>query len=273
MGADRAQRSVCRVVAAERSKSRPHVTLWQPRPEGMSVREGPCRPGHAFAPMPEGKVSGWMAQTSCCGGLERHRACPPAIPPNLATEPGLDELRAAMKKWPNVAAGTGWLALDARGDWYMRDERIQTRGAFPTPQGQNESARQDARVHSSATTRRRTRAPGYSSNGPQRVYRRARGAPPTSGGLTRGRGAARTRALATGNGRPPSNRNGSGRARAGWSSRPTRLRHREHAGHGGRRRTRSRRAVAAARARVDAMPERSAIASARSEDGARHAPH
>ena len=29
----------------------------------------------------------------------------------------------------------GWLALDARGDWYMRDDRIQAAGPFPQVKG------------------------------------------------------------------------------------------------------------------------------------------
>ena len=41
-----------------------------------------------------------------------------------------DMVRAALKKWPDVPACTGWLALDARGDWYMRDDRTQAAGAF-----------------------------------------------------------------------------------------------------------------------------------------------
>lgn len=36
----------------------------------------------------------------------------------------------AMIKWPNVPACRGWLGLDARGDWYMRDDRVQALGAF-----------------------------------------------------------------------------------------------------------------------------------------------
>ena len=36
-----------------------------------------------------------------------------------------DIVKAALQKWPNVPDCYGWLALDARGDWYMRDERIQ----------------------------------------------------------------------------------------------------------------------------------------------------
>ena len=48
----------------------------------------------------------------------------------------MDEIvKAALKKWPNVPHCYGWLALDARGDWYMRDERIQAAGPFPRPKG------------------------------------------------------------------------------------------------------------------------------------------
>ena len=41
-----------------------------------------------------------------------------------------DIVRQAMAKWPNVPACYGWLGLDARGQWYMRDERAQAAGAF-----------------------------------------------------------------------------------------------------------------------------------------------
>ncbi|MFZ6771282.1 DUF2946 family protein [Undibacterium sp. SXout7W] len=37
-----------------------------------------------------------------------------------------DIVKAAMNKWPNVPHCYGWLALDARGQWRMRDERCQT---------------------------------------------------------------------------------------------------------------------------------------------------
>lgn len=36
-----------------------------------------------------------------------------------------DIVRQAMSKWPNVPHCFGWLRLDARGDWRMRDERTQ----------------------------------------------------------------------------------------------------------------------------------------------------
>ena len=46
-----------------------------------------------------------------------------------------DIVKAALKKWPNVPHCYGWLALDARGDWYMRDDRIQHAGPFPAVKG------------------------------------------------------------------------------------------------------------------------------------------
>ncbi|WP_034295453.1 DUF2946 family protein [Herbaspirillum sp. RV1423] len=36
-----------------------------------------------------------------------------------------DVVRQAMAKWPNVPHCFGWLMLDARGGWRMRDERAQ----------------------------------------------------------------------------------------------------------------------------------------------------
>ncbi|QGZ39866.1 Protein of unknown function (DUF2946) [Pseudoduganella flava] len=36
-----------------------------------------------------------------------------------------DIVKQAMAKWPNVPYCYGWLALDARGNWRMRDERAQ----------------------------------------------------------------------------------------------------------------------------------------------------
>lgn len=44
-------------------------------------------------------------------------------------------VEAALKKWPNVPHCHGWLALDARGDWYLRDDRTQAVGPFPRVKG------------------------------------------------------------------------------------------------------------------------------------------
>lgn len=41
-----------------------------------------------------------------------------------------DIVRQAMAKWPNVPDCYGWLGLDARGNWWMRDDRAQAVGAF-----------------------------------------------------------------------------------------------------------------------------------------------
>ena len=48
----------------------------------------------------------------------------------------MDEIvEAALRKWPNVPHCHGWLGLDARGDWYLRDERAQAAGAFGAVKG------------------------------------------------------------------------------------------------------------------------------------------
>lgn len=45
---------------------------------------------------------------------------------NYAKLNAMDEIvKKAMAKWPNVPHCYGWLALDARGAWRMRDERAQ----------------------------------------------------------------------------------------------------------------------------------------------------
>ena len=44
-----------------------------------------------------------------------------------------DIVKAALSKWPNVPHCTGWLLLDRRGQWRMRDEGAQARGALGTP--------------------------------------------------------------------------------------------------------------------------------------------
>lgn len=44
-----------------------------------------------------------------------------------------DIVKAALAKWPNVPHCTGWLLLDRRGQWRMRDEGAQARGELGTP--------------------------------------------------------------------------------------------------------------------------------------------
>jgi hypothetical protein len=89
----------------------------------------------------------------------------------------MDEMvRAALKKWPNVPACTGWLALDARGDWYMRDARIQARGAFPAVKGsriEHEKLREFIERNYEAAKD----GQWFFQNGPQRVFVELEAAP------------------------------------------------------------------------------------------------
>ena len=46
----------------------------------------------------------------------------------------MDEIvKQALVKWPDVPHCTGWLLLDRRGNWRMRDEAAQAAGASGTP--------------------------------------------------------------------------------------------------------------------------------------------
>ena len=70
----------------------------------------------------------------------------------------------------------GWLALDARGDWYMRDERIQQAGPFPQVKG----SRIEHRKLIEFIERNYAADPTgcwFFQNGPQRVYVELEAAP------------------------------------------------------------------------------------------------
>ena len=48
----------------------------------------------------------------------------------------MDEIvKQAMAKWPQVPDCYGWLGLDDRGDWYMRDDGVQAQGDFTQAKG------------------------------------------------------------------------------------------------------------------------------------------
>ena len=85
-------------------------------------------------------------------------------------------VEAALKKWPNVPHCYGWLALDARGEWYMRDDRIQAAGPFPRIKGSridHEKLREFiARNYASDEE-----GAWFFQNGPQRVYVELEAAP------------------------------------------------------------------------------------------------
>ena len=89
----------------------------------------------------------------------------------------MDEIvKAALKKWPNVPDCYGWLALDARGDWYMRDERIQRAGPFPQVKG---SRIEHDKLKDFIARNYEADAAGrwFFQNGPQRVYVQLEAAP------------------------------------------------------------------------------------------------
>ena len=85
-------------------------------------------------------------------------------------------VEAALKKWPNVPHCYGWLALDARGEWYMRDDRIQAAGPFPRVKG---SRIDHEKLRDFIARNYATDAEGawFFQNGPQRVYVQLEAAP------------------------------------------------------------------------------------------------
>jgi hypothetical protein len=89
----------------------------------------------------------------------------------------MDEIvRQALAKWPNVPHCHGWLGLDARGNWYMRDDRTQAAGPFPAERGS--LLRHDKLIDFIQRNYERD-ADGqwFFQNGPQRVYVELEAAP------------------------------------------------------------------------------------------------
>lgn len=84
-----------------------------------------------------------------------------------------DIVKQAMAKWPNVPACSGWLGLDARGNWWMRDERAQAAGEFASgATGSKGSRLQHEKLIDFIARNYALDADGraYFQNGPQRVY-------------------------------------------------------------------------------------------------------
>ena len=89
----------------------------------------------------------------------------------------MDEIvKAALKKWPNVPHCYGWLALDARGDWYMRDDRTQAAGPFPRVKG-SRILREKLREFIERNYASDDAGSWFFQNGPQRVYVELEAAP------------------------------------------------------------------------------------------------
>jgi hypothetical protein len=84
-----------------------------------------------------------------------------------------DLVKQALAKWPNVPDCYGWLGLDARGNWFMRDDRVQAQGAFTGagPQSKGSQLKHEKLIDFI----QRNYEPDalgqwYFQNGPQRVY-------------------------------------------------------------------------------------------------------
>lgn len=86
----------------------------------------------------------------------------------------MDELvRQAMAKWPNVPDCYGWLGLDSRGQWWMRDDRAQALGAFQSGlPGAKGSVLRHEKLIEFIHRNYEADAQGrwYFQNGPQRVF-------------------------------------------------------------------------------------------------------
>ena len=87
-----------------------------------------------------------------------------------------DIVLQAMAKWPGVPACLGWLGLDARGRWYLRDETVQAAGDFPRSKGE---WLQHEKLLAFIARNYGADAHGqwFFQNGPQRVYVELEGTP------------------------------------------------------------------------------------------------
>ena len=90
-----------------------------------------------------------------------------------------DIVKAALAKWPNVPDCYGWLGLDSRGNWYMRDDNAQAAGLFcvPSPEAGRQLASKGSLLKHDKLIdfiQRNYAADAqgqwFFQNGPQRVY-------------------------------------------------------------------------------------------------------
>ena len=84
-----------------------------------------------------------------------------------------DIVRQAMAKWPNVPDCCGWLGLDARGGWWLRDAQAQHQGGFASgaPGAKGSPVLLD-KLNDFIARNYEVDARGcwYFQNGPQRVF-------------------------------------------------------------------------------------------------------
>ncbi len=87
-----------------------------------------------------------------------------------------DIVKQAIARWPNVPDCYGWLGLDARGRWFMRDDAVQAQGRFPEARG---ALLQHAKLIDFIHRNYEPDGQGrwFFQNGPQRVYVELEAAP------------------------------------------------------------------------------------------------
>ncbi len=93
----------------------------------------------------------------------------------------MDEIvKAALLKWPDVPDCYGWLGLDSRGHWWLRDHAAQRAGTFASgvPGARGQRLEHEKLIAFIARNYERG-ADGrwYFQNGPQRVYVELEAAP------------------------------------------------------------------------------------------------
>jgi hypothetical protein len=84
-----------------------------------------------------------------------------------------DIVKQALAKWPNVPDCYGWLGLDARGNWFMRDDRVQAQGPFAGGTAASKGSQlKHEKLIDFIQRNYEPDAQGqwYFQNGPQRVY-------------------------------------------------------------------------------------------------------
>jgi hypothetical protein len=87
-----------------------------------------------------------------------------------------DIVLKALVKWPNVPHCYGWLGLDARGNWFMRDDRTQAMGPFRQARGSQ--LRHEKLVEFiQRNYEHDAQGQWFFQNGPQRVYVELEAAP------------------------------------------------------------------------------------------------
>jgi hypothetical protein len=80
-----------------------------------------------------------------------------------------EQVKRALAKWPQVPHCHHWLGLDARGQWWMRDEPTQAAGPFPLSKGSLlQHSGLIAFIHRNYSCDES--GAWFFQNGPQRVY-------------------------------------------------------------------------------------------------------